>query len=194
MVKSGWVVTSSLLFGHLKRFSLLQMLLFVFVFESRCQLNRKLVLFRSCFDFLLSLFLLLHLFSWSFTKTCCFSFILLFIPPAFALFLAPFSLSWTSRLGVYSYHQYSLHILISTHIYANRVCVCWYSTPWDGIVGTWRVGAVFLLPRWSCPLYYVLRFLKAPQILRLAFPGRPRLSGQVRHKEICQSTFACFSA
>lgn len=70
------------------------------------------------------------LYLWSFTKNSLSFFYPALYSPSFQSFQ---SLFLCLKLPV-SYHQYSLHILISTHIYAN--CVCWYSTPGDDIVGT----------------------------------------------------------
>lgn len=128
------MVTSSLLFGHLKRFSLLQLLLFVFVFESRCQLNRKLVLFRSCFDFLLSLFLLLHLCSCSlphpislslvFYKNLLFFFYPALYSPSFCSFFGPFFFVLNFPSGSLQLSSvFSSHPDIHTHLCQPCVCV-----------------------------------------------------------------------
>lgn len=47
-----------------------------------------------------------------------------------------------------SYHQYSLHILISTHIYANRVCV---GIPPQGMILWALEGGLYSLD--DCALY-----------------------------------------
>lgn len=49
-----------------------------------------------------------------------------------------------------SYHQYSLHILISTHIYANRVCVC-VGIPSQGMILWALEGGLYSLD--DCALY-----------------------------------------